>query len=199
MQRRNRYSRNLFVPTSAARIAVVRNNRETLLLAKTNRALSFETNCTVRAFYEEKSRAYCFLQKAYDHGQNYCKARDEDGLAVADRVTSEATSGLKSQRMGLPTLNNARARAKNEEHRLQKALPKDSLGFLSKDRENEQSNERKTEHELEETTSKNVKLQDHRNTNRPFKVRSRVSGICFACTQLHLQNSPGMDLAKLPE
>lgn len=101
--------------------------------------------------------------------------------------------------MRLPTLNIERANAKNEEHRLQKSLVKDTLGFLSRDRENEQSNEKKTENEPEETTSKeNVKLsQDHRKINRPFRVRPRVSGICFACTQLNLQNAPGMDLAKL--
>ena len=206
MERRNSY-RNLVVPTSAERIAIARNNRETLLLAKTSKGLSCQTNWTVRCFYKEKAKANSFLQEVYNHSKNSSglKAKwDGNGNFTAEKsigitTKSAARNVVPFQQVRLPSVNQVRKRERVEG----RGLRGDTPGSQTKDKENEQLKERKTGSEHIDTTSEEIfktrEADSKRNvqTPRPFKVRSRTSGICFACTQLHVKNFSGMELPKM--
>lgn len=73
MERRHSYSRLAYAPTSAARVASVKNNRETLLLAKASKGLSHESDGTLRTFYREKVRTSNFLQKVHGKALGFLK------------------------------------------------------------------------------------------------------------------------------
>lgn len=210
MERRNS-CRNLVVPTSAARIAIARNNRETLLLAKTSKGLSCQSNWTARCFYKEKAKANSFLQEVYNHSKNSSSLKAKwDGNG--SNVTAEKSIGIiaksaarnvvQSQQVRLPSVNQAGKRERAEARGLQKHLRADTPGSPTEDKENEQMKERKTGSEHIDTTPEEISKAEEdckRNvrTPRPFKVRSRTSGICFACTQLHVKNFSGMELPKM--
>ena len=212
MERRNS-CRNLFVPTSAARIAIARNNRETLLLAKTSKGLSCQTNWTARCFYKEKVKANSFLQEVYNHTKNSsslnfkAKWNGNAGNVTAEKsigimAKSEERNVVQSQQLRLPSVNQEGKRERAEARGLQKHLRGDIPGYQTTDQENEQLKERKTGCEHIDLTTKEISKDEtdrKRNvqTPKPFKVRSRTSGICFACTQLHLQNFSGMELPKM--
>ena len=210
MERRNS-CRNLFVPTSAARIAIARNNRETLLLAKTSKGLSCQTNWAARCFFKEKVKANSFLQEVYNHSKNSSSLKAKWN-GNAGNVTAEKSIGVmaksaernvvQSQQLRLPSVNQEGKRERAEARGLQKHLSRDISGCQTTEKENEQLKERKTgcEHiDLIPEEIPKVETERKRNvqTPKPFKVRSRTSGICFACTQLHLQNISGMELPKM--
>ena len=210
MERRNS-CRNLVVPTSATRIAIARNNRETLLLAKTSRGLSCQSNWTVRCFYKERAKANSFLQAVYNHSKtsSSLKAKwDGNGPNVAAEKSigiiakSAARNVVRSQQVRQPSVNQAGKRERAEVRGLQKHLRGDTPGSQTKDKENEQLKERKTGSERKDTTAEEVSKSEAVSkrdvqTPRPFKVRSRTSGICFACTQLYVKNFSGMELPKM--
>ena len=202
--------RNLVVPTSAERIAIARNNRETLLLAKTSKGLSCQTNWTVRCFYKEKAKANSFLQEVYNHSKNSSglKAKwDGNGNFTSENsigitAKSAARNVVGSQQVRLPSVNQVRKRERAEARGLQKHLRGDTPGSQTKDKENKHLKERKTGSEHIDTTAEEIsktEADSKRNVQkpRPFKVRSRTSGVCFACTQLHVKNFSGTELPKM--
>lgn len=93
--------------TSAARIAIAQNKRETLTLMRKNQGLTSESDCAVKAFYREKARANSFLQEVHEHRK---KSRilqpkwDENGNVLAEKEI--AKNEKKLQRLRLPSLDN---------------------------------------------------------------------------------------------
>lgn len=93
--------------TSAARIAIAQNKRETLSLMRKNQGLKSESDCAVKAFYREKARANSFLQEVHEHRE---KSRilqpkwDENGNVLDEKEI--AKNEKKLQRLRLPSLDN---------------------------------------------------------------------------------------------
>ena len=93
--------------TSAARIAIAQNKRETLSLMRKNQGLTSESDCAVKAFYREKARANSFLQEVHEHRK---KSRilqtkwDENGNVLVEKEVVK--NGKKLQRLRLPSLDN---------------------------------------------------------------------------------------------
>lgn len=93
--------------TSAARIAIAQNKRETLSLIRKNQGLTSESDCAVKAFYKEKARAKSFLQEVHEHRK---KSRvlqpnwDENGNVLAEN--DKGKNEKKLQRLRLPCLDN---------------------------------------------------------------------------------------------
>ena len=92
MEKRKCYSRIVLVPTSAARIASVKNNRETLLLERSSRGLSCESDGTLRTFYREKAEVNNFLQKVHSKNTGMLKAKfARNGQVTGDDRVDEKT------------------------------------------------------------------------------------------------------------
>lgn len=197
MERRNSYTRNVYVSTSAARIAIAKNNRESLILARTSKELSCECKWTVRSFYREKARANSFLQKVYEHGKNsrVLKVKwDENGNVTADKriggiAKSETRNEMKEQRVKLPSLDTAGKIVKAERLLQEFSLAGDTpalqprnklMGHLSKGRNTERSV--KENPSIKESSEIENKNKTNATTPKLFKVRSRRSGICFSCS-----------------
>ena len=92
--------------TSAARIAIAQNKRETMSLIRKNQGLTSESDCAVKAFYREKARANSFLQEVHEHRK---KSRilqpkwDENGNVLDEKEI--AKNEKKLQRLRLPSLD----------------------------------------------------------------------------------------------
>ena len=93
--------------TSAARISIAQNKRETLSLMRKNQGLTSESDCAVKAFYREKARANSFLQEVHEHRK---KSRilqpkwDENGNVLVEKEVVKNEKKL--QRLRLPSLDN---------------------------------------------------------------------------------------------
>ena len=92
--------------TSAARIAIAQNKRETMSLIRKNQGLTSESDCAMKAFYREKARANSFLQEVHEHRK---KSRilqpkwDENGNVLDEKEI--AKNEKKLQRLRLPSLD----------------------------------------------------------------------------------------------
>jgi len=72
--------RPVYAPTSAARIASVKNNRETLLLARASRGLPCQSEGTLRTFYRKKAKANNFLQNVHSKSPGMIKAKSDENV-----------------------------------------------------------------------------------------------------------------------
>lgn len=212
MERRHSYSRLVYAPTSAARVASVKNNRETLLLAKASKGLSHESDGTLRTFYREKARTSNFLQKVHGKSTAMLKAELEKNgqLATDDGVNdqkisvitrSEAREAIKGQRMRRISLDISQSQ--ETQRRIQEFLARDIPGASSS--RNKQvgqvggfnvADEFK-EMSLKESSADGSQTQGPAQAQKLFRVRSRASGICFSCCRCHLQRLPSESMPNI--
>lgn len=96
MDKRSCYSRAKYVPTSAEHIAKVRNNRETLLLARMSKGLSQQSNGTLRSFYREKAKTNNWLEKVQEKVTGKLNTKPEEKIDVIWK-TDEVTDVMKVQ------------------------------------------------------------------------------------------------------
>ena len=194
MERRNSYTRNLNVRTSAARIAVAKNNREKLSLAKTSKRLSCQWDWSVRTFYKEKAKAYSFLQEVYDHCKN-CRIF-ENGNFIADK-----RSGERNEAIRLPSINTAGETKKTERRHQKLSTEERTIGSQSRNKKMVQLKEKNTGNNVEEKRKENSELVENSKPNiptpKPFKVRSRISGICYSCSYYHLPSLPSVSVKNM--
>ena len=203
MERRTSYSRLVYVPTSAARVANVKNNRETLLLAKASRGISCESDGTSRTFYRERARTSNFLKRVNSKSTGQLRAKDNGvDQKTSDITRSEAREAIKPQRVRRISLDINRT--EETQRRIQE--------FLSRDVPSDQSTRNKQIGELNGLGSlKKVERDFERSLNeispgkkqtqgpsqKPFRVRSRASGVCFSCSHCHLQRLPSASLPNI--
>ena len=209
MERKNSYTRHVNSTTAAARVAKVQNQRETLLLAKTSKGLTCETDGMLRSFFREKAKANSFLQKV--HGKN-------SGMLELGKY-NEQRQAIADDKFGLVTGNGAREAMKvqrtrrisldvnqTEEtrKRIQEFITRDLPGQRTRPRSaglKGQLNSRKIGDEFEEKgsnsemtlSSPNVSPDDSKRnvtSATPFKVRTRASGICYSHSHCHLVPLP---------
>ena len=198
MERRQSYSRIVYTPTSASRVASVKNNREALLLVKASKGLSHESEGTLRTFYREKARTSNFLQKVYGKNAGMFKAELEKNgqLTTDDRVDqkisvitrSEAREAIKAQRMRRISLDISQTA--ETQRRIQDFLTRDIPGGSSTmNKQVGQVNGFNVVNEFKDMNLNKESSTDGNQTQGPakkhFRVRSRASGICFSCSRCH--------------
>ena len=211
MERRNSYSRIVAAPTSAARIASVKNNRETLLLAKARKGLSSESNGTLRNFYREKAKANNFLQNVHSKSTEMSKAkRDKDEkVTIDDRVEerigvisrNEVRDIMKAQRIRRASLD--MSQTEETQRRIREFLSRDIPGGSSRNEQLRQLNSISDDGKGVVPSKFGEKIPENnqkRNAETPklLRVRSRTSGICFSCSLCHLHCSPLSRHASVP-
>ena len=203
MERRNSCARIIYTSTSAARVANVRNKRETILLAKTSKGLSCASDGTLRSFYREKARASIFLQRVHSRSGELkanLKANEQatnDGSGLEKRVSvsrSELRERVNAQRTRRVSLDVNRT--EETQRRVQEFLSKDIPG--DQPSKNKQLGELRASSKslenvardfqdmgLREKSSTSEEVDTQPPPQKPFRVRSRASGIRFACSHGH--------------
>ena len=191
MDKRNCYSRAKYVPTSAEHIAKVRNNRETLLLARMSKGLSQQSNGTLRSFYREKAKTNNWLEKVQEKVSGKLNTKPEEKIDViwkTDEVRDVMRVQIRMRRKSLEVNQTEETRRRIREF-LTSEIPVDKsrnaqLGRLDKIGTKNDSTELEQRSPAESSTDDNkTKMQ----TSKPFRVRSRTSGICFSCSHCNLQ------------
>lgn len=200
MERRNSYSRSICAPTVASRIADARNKRETLLLAEARKGLFSETDGRIRTFYREKAKANNFLQnvRRRSSGALIAAEHDEDVKVGAARKTSfTRTENTMIDRQKARRQSVEVYQTEEMQKRIQEFLARGFSSRQSRDGQDGHFKKDGIKNELVETkldvlgregSEDDVKTID---TSKliPFKVRSRISGVCFShshCQHLHL-------------
>ena len=209
MERRHSYSRLVYAPTSAARVASVKNNRETLLLAKASKGLSHESDGTLRTFYREKVRTSNFLQNVHGKSAWILKPEPEKngqlvtGEGVDQKISvitrSEAREAIKAQRMRRISLDVSQTQ--ETQRRIQEFLKRDIPGATSsRNKQEGQVGGFSVVDEFKEMSLRESSA-DGNQTQGPaqklFRVRSRTSGICFSCCRCHLQRLPSESMPNI--
>lgn len=200
MERRNSHSRSICAPTVASRIADTRNKRETLLLAEARKGLFSETDGRIRTFYREKAKANNFLQnvRRRSSGALIAAEHDENVKVGAARKTSfTRTENTMIDRQKARRQNVEVYQTEEMQKRIQEFLARGFSRRQSRDRQDGHFKKDSIKNELVETkldvlgregSKDDIKTID---TSKliPFKVRSRISGVCFShshCQHLHL-------------
>lgn len=216
MERKNSYTRHVNSTTTAARVAEVQNKRESLLLAKTSKGLSCETDGMLRNFFREKAKANSFLQKVHvkNSGMLEPAKNNEQGQAIADDkfgvITGNgAREGMKVQRTRRISLDVNQTQETRK--RIQEFITRDLPGQRTRPRsagQKGQFNARKIGDEFEKNGSisqmtlsdSNVSPDDSKRNIRsatPVKVRSRTSGICYSHPHCHLVPLPSVHVPNI--
>lgn len=202
MERKNSFTRHVNSTTAAARVAKVQNNRESLLLAKTSKGLSCETDGMLRNFFREKAKANSYLQKV--HGKSLgtleqAKYNEQRGQAIANDkygllTGNSAEKEQRSRRISLDVNQTDETRK-----RIQEFMTRDLPGQRARSRSADQKwrlNAGKTGDEVEEKDSHSQKLSRASKRNvtsaTPFRVRSRASGICYSHSHCQLVPLPSL-------
>lgn len=192
MDKRNCYSRAKYVPTSAEHIAKVRNNRETLLLARMSKGLSQQSNGTLRSFYREKAKTNNWLEKVQEKVTGKLNTKPEEKIDViwkTDEVTDVMKVQIRMRRKSLEVNQTEETRRRIREF-LTCEIPGDKsrnaqLGRLDKIGAKNDFPELEQQSPGESSTDdKKTKIQ----TSKPFRVRSHTSGICFSCSHCPMQD-----------
>ena len=217
MERKKSYAR-MYAPTSAARIASVRNKRETILLEKASKGLSCESDGTVRSFFREKARANNFLQRVNSRSKDTVTSKFEtnagqlkgdnefDKTATVSVPRSELRERINTQRTRRVSLDVNKT--EETQRRIQEFLLRDIPGDQpSKKTQIGQSNRSSRLNsvacdfegmkEPKESSSTSDESQTQPSPQKPFRVRSRVSGICFSCAHSHLHRLPSLSVPNL--
>ena len=200
MEKRTSCSRIVYAPTSAARIASDKNNRETMLLARASRGLSCQLEGTMRTFYMEKAKANNFLQNVQSKSPGMFKAKPDknEGKVITNdhsRVEEKSVvvrrndvrEAMKAQRIRRTSLDVSQT--EETRRRIREFLRQDIPGSRSLRVEKVGNcKERSLVSEFEGKSLKESIQHDNNNnvgTPRPFKIRSRTSAICFSCAHCH--------------
>ena len=196
MERKNSYTRHVNCTTAAARVAKVQNKRESLLLAKTSKDLSCETDGMLRNFFREKAKANSFLQKV--HGTN-------PGTPEPAKFNEHGGQALGNDKLGLLIGNGARDvwkemrarrisldvnQTEETQKRIQEFMTRDLPGQRTRPRsadQKEKLNSRTIGDEVDEKGSHSQTNRRNVSSATPFRVRSRTSGICYSHSHCHLQ------------
>lgn len=211
MQRRNSYSRSIYAPTTASRIADAKNKRETRLLVQTSRGLSCEKDWTLKNFFREKAKTNAFLKKIHrsSPGMLHFQRRENGRLALDWRNGFVAGNDTKIpvKTHGGRQLSRVLNHREEAQEPIQESLVRDFPSRASKNLEDsselngknfedgfEKENLSSDVQPVQATTlrhSEDESAKDVEKTNvsvkNPFKVRSRTSGICFChCQELNL-------------
>lgn len=203
MERKNSSSRIFYTPTSAARIANVRNKRETILLAKASKGLSCASDGTLRSFYREKAKAIIFLQRVHSRSRELkanLKANEQvtnDGSGREKRIIVSRTelrdrvNVQRTRRVSLD-VNRTEETQRRVQEFLSKDIPGDQpsknkrLGELSGWRKSLENVARDFQDlGLIEKSSTSEEIDTQPPPQKPFRVRARASGISFACSHGH--------------
>ena len=145
MERRNSYSKYIYTPTAASRIADAKNKRETRLLAQTSKGLSCETDGTLRTFFREKAKANDFLQKIHRRSPRMLTSQcNEHGRLILDKrigfITGDETKNpmkvLGGRRLRLDF-----SQTDETQKRIQEFLARDFPGEKSRNEEDRPENE----------------------------------------------------------
>lgn len=201
MERRTTYSRLVYVPTSAARVANVKNNRETLLLAKTSRGISCESESALRTFYRERAQVSNFLKRVNSKSTGLLQAK-YDGVDQKTSVITRsiARGAIKAQRVRRISLDINLT--EETQRRIREFLSRDVPGDQSTRNKqigelNGLSSLKKVECDFKQMSLKESSPSEKQTqgpTQKPFRVRSRASGVCFSCSYCHLQRLPSASL-----
>ena len=160
MERRNNYSGMWKVVTSAARIAIAKNNRETLSLARTSKELSSESDCAVKSFYKEKAKANSFLQEVYDHSKKNLSLKANWDENECGNVELKKENNL--QRFRLPSLDINQM--EKSQRRLQELLSRgDTSDAQSQSNEMGSLKERNNGNEFKDNTVGQLKKKNRGN------------------------------------
>ena len=211
MERKNSYTRHVYSTTAAARVAKVQNKRESLLLAKTSKGLSCETDEMLQSFFREKAKANSFLQKV--------QVKNLGTLELA-RYNEQGDQAITDDKLGLLTGNSVRSAMKQQrtrrisldvnqteetQKRIQDFMTRDLPGQRTRPRSADQKgklNARTTEDEVEEKGSHSqitLGRTSKRNVSSatPFRVRTRTSGICYSHSHSHLMPLPSVHVPNI--
>ena len=211
MERKNSYTRHVNSTTAAARVAKVQNKRESLLLAKTSKGLSCETDGMLRSFFREKAKANSFLQKV--HGKN-------PGILEPAKYNEQGGQEQADDKLGLLTGNGARDAMKEQRtrrisldvnqtdetrKRIQEFMMRDLPGQRTRSRSadrKEKLNARRIGDEVEENApNSQMTLTETSKRNvtsaSPFRVRTRTSGICYSLSHSHLAPLPSVHVPNI--
>lgn len=207
MERRKSYSWQVNATTAAARVASVQNKRETLLLAKTSKGLSCQTDGTLRSFFRERAKANSFLQRVNSQNPGTLEPAkcDEHGKAVTDSKIGLTTGNKANERITAQRARRASLDANQVEEtrrRIQEFLTRElpgqnrrskSVEPKGKSKETLPGNGLNSGHKLDTSIS-----TDHSKRNvtsaTPYKVRSRTSGVCFSNSHFHPQPLPSVNV-----
>lgn len=210
MERQNSYSRPFLANTAASRVACVRNTRETLLLAKTSKGLSCETDGTLKTFFRERAKANDFLQKVHERRSGSLNAKC-DGHGKVEVVANAEKNSFRSP--GDEVKDEVKVRRArrisldvNQTHETRKRIQE----FLTRELPGQRGRSKGTQVEQSKVKDAGDKFgkegfnldtlfatessEDHGKTQvtpkAPFRVRSRASGICLSHSHCHLQRLP---------
>lgn len=208
MERRNSYSRPFLRPTTASRVAEVRNMRESLLLAKASQGFATETDITLKNIFRERAKAIAYLQQLYERRYGLLNAKS-DGFKIQSNAEtnsfqsrSEEKGEVKAPRVRRVSLdvNKTDETKKRIQEFLTRELPGQS--GQSKDTQREKS---KVENAgnvfgeegfnldaLFDTKGSESHGKEKVTSKAPFRVRSRVSGICLSHCHSHLPSANNM-------
>lgn len=207
MERRNSYSRHVNATTAAARVATVQNKRETLLLVKTSKGLSCQTDGTLQSFFREKAKANNFLQRVHDKNPRLLEPAKcgEHEIAVADNKIGLSTRNVAQDAITVQRTRRASLDANQIEEtrkRIQEFLTRELPGEHRRSRSVEQKGQLKgvtgeNGSNSQHTFGPNISADDSK-TNvtsaTPFKVRSRTSGVCFSHSHCHVHPLPSVNV-----
>lgn len=190
MERKNSYTRHVNATTAAARVAKVQNKRESLLLAKTSKGLSCETDGMLRSFFREKAKANSFLQKVGT--LEPARYNEQGGQAIADgdklglltgNDASDARKEMRARRISLD-IN----KTEETQKRIQEFMTRDLPGQRTRPRSADQKEKLNSRTIGDEVGERGLQSQTSRrkvSSATPFRVHTRTSGICFSHSHCH--------------
>ena len=209
MERRNSYSRPFLRPTTASRVAEVRNMRESLLLAKASQGFATETDITLKNIFRERAKAIAYLQQLYERRYGLLNAKS-DGFKIQSNAEtnsfqsrSEEKDEVKAPRVRRVSLdvNKTDETRKRIQEFLTRELPGQS--GQSKDTQREKSKVESAGNvfgeegfnldALFDTKGSESHGKEQVTSKAPFRVRSRVSGICLSHCHSHLPSANNME------
>ena len=197
MERKNSYTRHVNSTTAAARVAKVQNKRESLLLAKTSKNLSCETDGMLRSFFREKAKANSFLQKVGTLELAKYNEQGEQAIADGDKLGLLTGNGARDARKEIRARRISLDVNKTEEtqKRIQEFMARDLPGQRTRPRSADQKrklNSRNIGDEVDEKGSHSQTSRRNVSSATPFRVRTRTSGICFSHSHSHLLPLPSV-------
>ena len=183
--------------------------RESLQLAKTSQGFATETDITLRNIFREKAKAIAYLQKLHEGRYGLLNAKSDNfrEIKIVGNVETnsfQSTSDVRDEgrvprarRISLD-VNQTEETQKRIQEFLTRELPGQS--GRSKDTQKEKSKEEsdgdvfgKEGFNLD-TLFATKSFESHRKekvtTKAPFRIRSRLSGICISHLQCHVQSVP---------
>ena len=130
----------------------------------------------------------------YDHCKN-CRTF-ENGNFIADK-----RSGERNEAIRLPSINTAGETKKTERRHHELSTEERTIGSQSRNKKMGQLKEKNTGNKVEEKRKENSELVETSRPNiptpKPFKVRSRISEICYSFSYYHLPSLPSVSVKNM--